>query len=90
MKPIENVNLSDVVAEAANEILDEKHKGVVSLIKGKLNELNQATVRISEMEKQLHKEREKAGKLQKWLEEVRAGNWAVLSLSEKQEQAQES
>ena len=90
MKPIENVNLADVVAEAANEILDEKQKGVVSLIKGKLNELNQATVRISEMEKQLHKEREKAGKLQKWLEEVRAGNWAVLSLSEKQEQTQES
>jgi hypothetical protein len=83
MKAIEDVNLGSIVQEAAAQILDERKSGVLSLIKQRLNEFNQSTIKISELERNLEKERQKAERLQKWIEEVKSGNWQVIDLATK-------
>lgn len=82
MKEVEGVDLSNLVEEASNEILNERRVGLRSLIKSKLNELNQSVTKKAELEKQLAKANKDIERLTSWLEKVKAGDWTVLNLSE--------
>lgn len=86
MKPIDGVNLGSLVAEAASDLLEEKKSGIISLIKSKTNELNQAVERRNKAQNQLDSENKKIERLTGWLEQVKSGNWEVLNLSEKSEE----
>jgi hypothetical protein len=85
MKPIEGVELADIVVEASQEILNDQRTGLLSLIKGKVNELNQAVNRVAAAKTALSKAEKDVERLSAWLGKVKAGDWAVLSLAEKSE-----
>ena len=90
MKPIEKIELAELVQEANDSLLEEKRSGLLSLIKSNLNELNQVTAKIAQTRTDLSKLEEKQSKLAKWISEVQKGNWEVLNLAEKKEKKEDN
>jgi len=86
MKQIEGIDLNNIIEQASAELLAEKEKGLVSLYKSKLNELNQAVSRKMDAQTQVDKEAKNIQRLQGWLKQFKEGNWEVINLSEAREE----
>lgn len=84
MKALEGITLGDLLSVAQQEIAEEKQKGVVSLLKQKLNILNQTNERISNLQKDLEKQMKVKSDLETLFLKVEEGKWDVINLSEKQ------
>lgn len=83
MKEIAEINLSEIVVEANDQLISEKRKGLVSLMAQKLNELNQAVARKLDAQKKLDAETKNIERLTAWINKVKEGDWSVINLSEK-------
>ena len=78
MEKIDGVNLSDLVEESSTELVAEKRRKVAGMIKQQLQRVEQLSVDVKELEKQLKGKKEKLEKALAKIKKVKEGDWSVL------------
>lgn len=79
MEKIENVDLSELVEESSTELVAEKRRKVAGMIKQQLQRVEQLSVDVKELEKQLRGKKEKLGKALEKIKKIKEGDWSVLT-----------
>ena len=78
MKEIEGTELLDLVAEAANELLQERRSCAKGQIKKELQRIEGLASDIKKTEKELEKLRKKFNTAQEKIDKLKSGDWSVL------------
>ena len=73
-----DVELKDLVEEAASELLLEKRRGASSLIKNFLMKAEDLTVQVKTKTRELQKVEESLARTLANIEELKKGNWSIL------------
>lgn len=79
MKPIEGVNLVDLVENTSVELLNDRRKQAASIIKQQLQRMEQLTIDVRNLEKELKKKQEKLVKAKAKMDKIKAGDWSLIS-----------
>lgn len=85
MKPIENIDLKDLLESAAQNLLVEKRNDAESRIRQTLIRQEALVVSIHAKENELKKLREKMDKSSAKIDRLRKGDWSVLAEIEREE-----
>ncbi len=78
MEKIDGVDLSELVEESSTELVTEKRRKVAGMIKQQLQRVEQLSIDVKELEKQLRGKKEKLDKALAKIKKVKEGDWSVL------------
>ena len=78
IEKIEGVNLADLVKEASTELIAERRAQAGNLIKNHLQRVEQLTLDIRNLEKNLKGKKDKLAKAQAKIDKIAGGDWSML------------
>lgn len=84
MQKIEGVELPDLVAQAANELVNLQRDEAITLIKRKLERVAGLTAEIKKLKNDIKTKEEKLEKTLGLIEKLRSGDWSVLQEEQQQ------
>lgn len=84
MDAVENVDLAQLTADVATQLIDEKRRSIAGLVKQMLQRAEQLAADIKKLEKEAQGKRGQLAQALAKIEKLRVGDWSVLEEPKRQ------